>query len=401
MVRSTAGSGIQIDQIGTEMGILGAVVTADPGPFAAPKRVLLLQGRGLGDAVISTGIVNSIGASFPGTKVDILGRESLRPIFNANPHVGRFYPAPYPIAVGLRYSPLDAWQLLSALLTIRQQRYDLCINLVGDFRENLIGWLSESKSRIAPVWLPGHSIRRSIRVGLGRLVDSPQPIEGEVCNIYLACDQIARGIGCKTLVNQKIYVERKLPTRLPGEADQLVIGIHPFARQACRQWQGESWRALIQSLLQAGYRITLFGAATDRATADNWFGRLLRDRRVHNVFEDLPSFFGNMASVDILIGLDSFSIHAAHALDIPSVMLNGANDPRVWAPPTASVLASDHGCPHYPCFNRPRCIGTPQEFVCIRSISVSAVMDIVQGMAGKLACHTDPRRGQDAPPSMG
>jgi heptosyltransferase-3 len=81
-----------------------------------------------------------------------------------------------------------------------------------------------------------------------------------------------------------------------------------------------------------------------------------------------------------MIGLDSFSVHMAHRQGIRSVMLNAGNPPALWAIPAAggTTLASSGGCPHYPCFNVPKCVGTSYQYACVRSLSVDQVLDSIE-----------------------
>lgn len=359
--------------------------SANDGRGRGPGRVLLLQCRGFGDAVISTGLINAIGDSFPGATVDILGRPDMQPIFAANPHVGRFYAAPFPIAVGLKFTPADALRLLRVILRIRRLRYDLCINLVGDFRENLLGWLSGSAVQLAPVWPARHPILRTIRVSCAGLVDRPQPIDGDACNVYQAYAQIATRLGCADAVSPGIRVDAATADNARRAPGKPLVAIHPFARQDCRRWPGENWRALVEELLRAGNDIVLFGATADLDTAQRWFGDLLVTPGVEAVFGDLLALFARMRAADLFVGLDSFGVHVAHALNVPSLMLNGANDPRIWAPPSSTVVEHPHGCRHYPCCNRPRCIGSGQEYICIRSIPVHVVVDRVRALGARRA----------------
>jgi heptosyltransferase-3 len=96
----------------------------------------------------------------------------------------------------------------------------------------------------------------------------------------------------------------------------------------------------------------------------------------------IPEFARELARLDLLVGLDSFSVHMAENVGTPSVMIVGPNDPALFAPPHAAVLSSSGGCAAWPCYNRPSCIGTAGEYVCIRSIPVEQVQAAV---AGRLA----------------
>jgi heptosyltransferase-3 len=169
------------------------------------------------------------------------------------------------------------------------------------------------------------------------------------------------------------------------------IGVHPFASQDCRKWPAASWIDLVTQLLDAGLEVTAFGSGIDRPALDEMFG--IFGNRVRIVTTGIPDFARELAGLDLLVGLDSFSVHMAENVGTPSVMLNGANNPVLYAPPHAKVMSSSGGCAAWPCYNKPTCIGGPAEYVCIRSIAVQRVRDAV------LATSFDAREA-DAPTSV-
>jgi ADP-heptose:LPS heptosyltransferase len=62
-------------------------------------RILLIEARGLGDAVISTKIVESLGAKYGKGSVDVWPRRECREIFVANLFVPNIYLAVLPIRI--------------------------------------------------------------------------------------------------------------------------------------------------------------------------------------------------------------------------------------------------------------------------------------------------------------
>ena len=83
---------------------------------------------------------------------------------------------------------------------------------------------------------------------------------------------------------------------------------------------------------------------------------------------DIPNFALAVAGLDALIGLDSFSVHMAQRQGVRSVTVNAGNPAALWAAPGGVTLAHSGGCPHYPCYNVPRCTGTEGEYACVRSV---------------------------------
>jgi heptosyltransferase-3 len=167
------------------------------------------------------------------------------------------------------------------------------------------------------------------------------------------------------------------------------VGVHPFASQASRQWLPTRWRELITRLQARGHRVLAFGAPSERgallALVD---GLLSADAAVTVPMDD---FFEAVGRLDLLVGLDSFSVHAAQSRGVPTVMIAGSNDHRLWQTPRGEVAWSTGGCPHHPCYNKPKCLETVSPYSCIRSVEVQQVFAHVEELLRR-AGHSAPAR---------
>ena len=159
-----------------------------------------------------------------------------------------------------------------------------------------------------------------------------------------------------------------------GGAAPTKVGLHPFASQTCKLWPAERWQQLVAELLQRGCQLTAYGAPAERAALQTIFGP--HAARMRLVTGSLPAFAEDLKQLDLLIGLDSFSVHMAHRQGVRSIMLNAGNPPTLWGPPDGVVLANSGGCTAYPCYNKPQCQGTAHEFACVKSVIVDDVIRV-------------------------
>lgn len=340
---------------------------------AAPQKILVLEARNLGDAVIGTGLVNSLGASFPEAEVSVWTRPTFKDLFAGNPRVKRQHHAHFPMGTIKQFGPGAAWRLCRSVQEVRRERYDLCINTAGDFRENFLGWLARPRENAAVVWPAGHRYRPLVRPGLLGLVNRPIPIPPSVFNVYAVHDHLARELGCTEIRPPSLPVVA--PARSAGPRQ---VGLHPYASQRSKLWPWENWRALLPRLQAQGWGVQVFCAPAERPTVEQELRAGLALPGVSLSVGSLPEFFRRVAALDLLVALDSFSVHAAHALGTPGVLLNGANDIGVWAPPTAAALSKGEGnCPWFPCYNKPRCGREPVPFICLAALTVDEVADTV------------------------
>ncbi len=116
------------------------------------EKVLLLEFRGLGDTIVKTSLLASLARSFPGLKLDLLTRPSFRYIFEKNPHINKVYFGELPILKRDAFNSKYARDFLNSLIRLCKNKYDISLNTVGDFRENIIGHLVCPQKNISVLW---------------------------------------------------------------------------------------------------------------------------------------------------------------------------------------------------------------------------------------------------------
>lgn len=335
---------------------------------------LILQCRNLGDAIISTGLINSLGQSFPDAVLDIFTRPQFSCIFENNPHIHRIHYADFPMGTTKNFTFRSVWTLLRQIRKLRKENFDSCIDVVGDFRENCICKMIHPKKTISLSWPRSHPYRRLIRKGGFQTPNDYISVPESLHNIYDIMNYVAAQLGCSQPAPPQLYPENPAPVQSKSK----IIALHPMASQRCRQWAFDKWISLAGELRKSGFFVRIFCAPREKNLVEDKFAVLLNADTVEVIAETLGRFFEILSGCSLLIGLDSFSIHAAFALHIPRIMLNGANDYRVWAPPGTTVIAKNDVCPDYPCFNKPTCIARKNEYVCINSITVEDVLEAVR-----------------------
>jgi heptosyltransferase-3 len=342
-------------------------------------KILITQARNLGDAVIGTGLINSLGKSFPDSEIHLFSRPTFKEVFRGNPYIHQHHSAHFPIGTAKQMSFGNAIGLLRQIIALRKYRFDLCINNTGDFRENFICWLTRPRKNVSVVWEEGHRLAAIFRPGLTGLLDQKVQIPKSVENIYDVQDEMAKALGCKFIEPARIFIE-KPATR---SATNRVIGIHPAASQESKLWPWERWRELIQILRRDGFLICLFCAPNEKETVESHLLSKLSPEGISLHVSKLDGFFLKLQEMNLLVGLDSFSVHAANALGVPSVILNGANDIVAWAPPTSKFIAKGEICPHFPCFNKAPCSQSPLPYQCMEVIEVGEVVQKIRLILGK------------------
>lgn len=340
----------------------------------------MVQCRGLGDAVISTSLINSIHESWPGVQIDVWASPMLKPVFDMHPHVNKCLLQPFPLIGRHRGTWFSLMDMVGVLRGIRSEHYDLCLNTVGDVRENILTRLAGAKATLSVVWDEHHPFRQLIRPGLSRLIRQNVEIPMESVNIYGVLEQIAASLGCKHMAAAG-FEGAKSGSEPKGEyAGGMRIVIHPLAGHPSREWPIDKWNELVAELVAGGHRVVIVGDPSKRRELKEKFATWRLEPRVSIVTDNVSGFLDVLRQAEAFIGLDSFGAHAAYSVGLPVVMINGSNDPRVWAPPGAEVVGDGGGCKNYPCYNRPKCVSTDAEYACVQSVETLEVMSALRNL---------------------
>ena len=328
--------------------------------------------RHLGDAVILSGFVRALKRSNPHIEIDLLGLPEMEAVTALFCDFRNYIPINLPLFGHHKKNLKEVLLAFRAMLRVRHSKYDCCINLVGDTRENLIGAIAGAEHNIAPIWEPGHPFNKHIRtIRTHSLIDCGVVIPPELNSVYDSIGYFAVKLGLQP-------IEWTLESR-PSQStmSQSVVAIHPGASHPSKRWLPDKWKDVIRRLHADGRKVILLGSPSERRDLLETFDKEIRMFSLNAVTECLPLVLESMAKADILVGMDSFSAHAAQAVGLPVVVLHGPYNPTVMTPPCGASLSSGHLCAAFPCFNKPSCLGTEFEYICVRGIDAGDVMNAV------------------------
>ena len=329
-------------------------------PAGAPQRVLLIQLQQLGDALLTSALLEDLREALPSSQIDFLTRAPGARLLAGNPHASELvvYDAEHPIRM---------------LRTIRSRGYELVID-------------TQSSPRSAPVVLASGARRR-----VGYAISGPWRL------VYT--DRVPRDLDPPYFMvkdRQRLVRQAGLPTRerrlrlyltpeerAQGQCDLEALGV-PAGRRVgmvlsagspTSVWPAERFAELAGRLAAEGYApVVIRSKGDDEAIARC---RALTDAVWVAEGGDLRRFLGLLAALDLMIGGDSGPAKMAAALDVPTVTLYGPTHAKHWDP----------GLPITVAVSSPRatCVGCARnmrrkapEHTCMLEIDVDAVLDGVR-----------------------
>ncbi len=262
--------------------------------------ILFVTSSRIGDAVLSTGLLDHLIATYPDARITLACGPAAAPLFEATPNVVRVI-----TLVKRRWGGhwLMLWRKVGTTVW----------DLVVDLRASVLAWLVPARAR--RVHRPSkdqiHKVRLLAEV-LG-LDEPPAP------RIWTAERHRA---GARELVPD----------------DGAVLAVGPTANWGGKQWPAERFAEVIERLtaphaILAGARTAIFGAASERPAALPVIESVPAPRRLDLVGKtDLLTAFACLERCALYIGNDSGLMHLAAAAGVPTLGLFGPSKDRLYAP---------------------------------------------------------------------
>jgi lipopolysaccharide heptosyltransferase I len=360
-------------------------------------RILLIKPSAVGDVIHTVPVLAKLRARYPAARIDWLLTPAIAELL-------RHHPALSGVVPFARQEYAQLWRSWSALADlggllrdIRRTRYDLVIDLHGQFRSALLtlasgapvrigfdrprararrasrqlppaayahGWTGAREGawiaythRVPLPTLDAHAVDRYL--WLGPLLGLP---EGPADFSLRVPDEAEERIG--TLLRRHGLTRRPLAVLVPGTIWET------------KHWQVEGFARVARHLAATGVAVVLAGSAKERArcaaVAAGCPGAL--DLAGQTTLSELAALVGRAA---LCVTNDSGSMHLAVALGRPVVSVFGPTDP-LWIGPYGrphAVVRADVPCA--PCYLRvlSRC---PHDHRCMKEVSAAQVVERVE-----------------------
>lgn len=269
-------------------------------------RLLFITATRIGDAVLTTGLLDHLCRAHPGIGVTVACGAPAAPLFRALPELEQV------IVLDKRRFGLHWLHLWSRVVG---RRWDIVVDLR---RTALPQFLRKDRQLRAPRPAPG-------RHRVAELAMAVETIEPPAPRLWLsAADRAAA------------------QALIPGAGPVLAIG--PAANWRGKQWRAEYFAELVARLtapggILPGARVAVFAAKSERSQAAPVLESITADRRIDLVGKvDLPVAAACLERCALFVGNDSGLMHLAAAAGVPTLGLFGPSpDVRYapWGPLTA------------------------------------------------------------------
>ena len=308
-----------------------------------PKRVLVVKLDHLGDVLLATPVFSNLRQAYPNAELHALTGTWSRVVLDNHPNVSRVleYNAPTFCRNGEPTSLRQTFQLYEKL---RRQKYDLIVELRGDWRTVCFALLRIASKRLDraalqvtnklgfPQFTGTHETTRNLDV-LAK-AGIPTPIQTTTFAITAAAKKWAYDF----LTTHHIDRERPL------------IAIHPGSPIPLKRWMPERYAELADWLIAHKRAEILFVGVKEEIPIITEIQRLMR-AETHNSAgkTNLTQLASILHISHVFIGNDSGPMHLAAAIGTQTIGLYGPGDPTRFGPvgPKCQTIQRKQGCP--PC----------------------------------------------------
>ncbi|MEK6645819.1 MAG: glycosyltransferase family 9 protein, partial [Candidatus Firestonebacteria bacterium] len=327
-----------------------------------PGKILLIRADYIGDVLLTTHTLKAIRERFPDAHISFLVSSKSREILEGNPYIDTIltYDPPWFFKKGFVQAFREYFKILSL---IRKEQFDLAADFRGDARNILLLMVfAKIPHRVSFAASGGWYLLTSI-------ADYKESLhEAEYHTI------IAENLGTKVSKNalpeifitdkDRIFINNFL-NKYGIKKDDMLVVIHPGARQAVRQWPESRYTEVGRYLIEEyGAKIILTGSREELLlmkrikTLIN--GAVVIGATEINSFKQLTALFERCT---LYIGVSSGPSHMAGVARLPSVLIFGPESVSQWHPLGNQYYIAKKGFPCCPC-NQKRC---PVEENCIES----------------------------------
>lgn len=307
-----------------------------------PKKILVVKPSSLGDVVHSLPFLNSIRTCFPRAEIHWVIAKGLEGLLEGHPMVNRLIIINKDMWKRISNAGRTLQEIRRLFKDLREERYDLVIDLQGLFRSGII-----SAATSAPVRIGFAEAREGSRFFYTDSISGGRDVHA--VDRYM---RVAGALGCYSadiifpfpLINDGpgiIYDMKKSP------GDYAVIV--PGARWDTKIWPAERFGKVASML---SLHSVVIGSKKDIALAEKVVA--LSQGKALSVAGNttLGELVALMRGAKIVISNDSGPMHIAAGFNIPVVAIFGPTSPQRTGPYGKGHIVIKSDLPCAPCFKR-------------------------------------------------
>jgi heptosyltransferase III len=290
---------------------------------ARPEKILALQFKYFGDAVLLTPALRALRAHFPDGDLHLLVPAEIAPLFQRLPCLNRIWPMPRQRG---RVQFAQSWPMLRAL---RRERFDRSVDFASNDRGAIISRFVGARRRLGWNERGGFFGRKFCYTERVTSEAEPQHESARLAQL-LSAWEVPRPFSMEAEIHADPSLAAAARQILPAER---AVVCHVASSQPKKEWPLAQWAKLHHLATEAGYRLVFTTAPGEREQAlMTGLKKLMPNAAILPPVPELPLFLAVLARAGIFISGDTGPLHFVAGLGVPTISLFGPSSPVRWAP---------------------------------------------------------------------
>jgi len=296
-------------------------------------KILALQFKYLGDAVLITPALRALRRHFQNAELHLLVPEEVAPLLQHLPWLNRVWPMPR------RRGSLSLAKTWPVIRALRREKFDRSVDFASNDRGAILSRLIGARQRLG--WdEPGGFLGRKFCY-TERVSPQTKPQHESARLAHLLS-------GWQISPTDSLELEIRADAALDATAADILpsgtVVCHMASSQPNRQWPVEHWAKLHQLAKASGLPLafTIARGAREEALAAE-LKKIAPDAKTLPLIRELPLFLAVLRRAAVFISGDTGPLHFAAGLGVPTISLFGPSSPARWAPigPRHQFLAAN------------------------------------------------------------
>ena len=302
-----------------------------------PRRILVIKLDHLGDVLLATPVFSNLRRAYPSAQVHALVGEWGEIGLKNHPDIDRIFQ--YNARFFRRHgNPKSQCKIRTVLSLLRQQNYDLVINLRGDWFTALFALMKPARWRLDYAWL-----QVANKLGLARFTGLHQ-LERNLDLLRMGNIQTL----CKVPAFYTTNEDQKWADEFLHESNILpnrpLIILHPGSPDTLKRWRTERFAAVAEWLIKQENAQILFVGTHDETHIISTIQRQMHGRSTNLAGETTLSQLAELLKrCHLFLGNDSGPMHIAAAVGTKTIGLYGPGNPARFGPVGSNCRAIRSG----------------------------------------------------------
>ena len=280
-------------------------------------KVLAIQFKYLGDAVILTPALKALANQIPNIELHVLVAAEIAPLLENLPWIAKVWAMPR------QRGKIKLWHAVPFIQALRREKFEKSIDFGGNDRGALLSYLSGAKSRLGSIDRGDPKLIQ--RVGYTKLIKRKDPgapyfdLHFELLQAW----NIERPKQLKMEINLS-SIDVVLASKILPKGS---IVCHISTSQPKKDWPLSHWQAFYHLAYEAGLKLVFSAGPNDRERKLlSELELMLPEAEILPEIINLKSFLGVLKSSKLFVCGDTGPLHFAEALGVPVLGIFGVGN---------------------------------------------------------------------------